>query len=221
VPCQHSRDPYALVEQVRDGKLPRRSFIQQMVSVGLSAPAASMMLIASGIAQPLPTFVYKGLKRGGGGLLKLLLWQAPTLLNPHFASGLKDSEGSRLFCEPLAYYDADGNLVPALAAEIPSRANGGISADGRSTTWKLKPSVAWHDGAPFGADDVIFNWQFAIDPATAAVTLGGYAGIGSVRAPRSPFWRHVVRTLVDMDAKPERYAQARPAAPCTATCSTR
>ena len=174
------REIRRLVEQVRDGRLPRRSFIQRMVGVGLSAPAASMMLIASGIAQPQPTFVYKGVRRGGGGPLKLLLWQAPTLLNPHFASGSKDAEGSRPFCEPLAYYDSEGNLMPVLAAEIPSRANGGIAADGRSTTWKLKPGVAWHDGAPFGADDVVFNWQFATDPATAAFTPGAYAGIEAI-----------------------------------------
>ena len=166
-----------LMEQVRDGRLPRRSFIQRMAGIGLSAAAASMMLIASGVAQPQQTFVYRGIRRGGGGPLKMLLWQGPTLLNPHMANGTKDLLGSRPFLESLAYFDTDGNLVPVLAAEIPSRQNGGIAADGRSTTWKLKPGVTWHDGAPFSADDVVFNWQYATDPATAAFTLGAYAGI--------------------------------------------
>ena len=35
-------------------------------------------------------------KRGGGGALKLLWWQGPTLLNPHFATGTKDQDGSRI-----------------------------------------------------------------------------------------------------------------------------
>ena len=42
--------------------------------------------------------------------LRLLFWQGPTLLNPHFATGTKDQRGARLFYESLARYDADGNL---------------------------------------------------------------------------------------------------------------
>ncbi len=56
--------------------------------------------------------VYKPTKRGGGGPLKVLWWQGPTLLNPHFAVGTKDQDGSRFFYEPLAGWDADGNLKP-------------------------------------------------------------------------------------------------------------
>ena len=41
----NEHDIKGLVEEVREGKLPRRSFIQQMVSVGLTAPMASMMLM--------------------------------------------------------------------------------------------------------------------------------------------------------------------------------
>ena len=110
-------------------------------------------------------------------LLKVLWWQAPTLLNPHFAVGNKDQDGSRLFYEPLAGWDADGNLRPILAESIPGREDGTLAADGKSVTWKLKKNVKWHDGQPFTADDVVFNWQYARDPATAAVTSGVYTDI--------------------------------------------
>ena len=116
-------------------------------------------------------------RRGGGGALKVLWWQAPTLLNPHFAVGTKDQDGSRIFYEPLAAFDPDGNLFPILAAEIPSTENGGVAKDGKSVTWKLKRNVAWHDGKPFTADDIVFNWEYAADPATAAVTGGAYRDI--------------------------------------------
>ena len=53
--------------------------------------------------------------------LKILYWQGATLLNPHFAVGTKDQDGSRVFYEPLAGWAADGTLEPILAAEIPSR----------------------------------------------------------------------------------------------------
>ena len=166
-----------LIAQVKAGRMSRRGFIHTMVGLGLTAPLATQMLAHSGIAYAQPASAYKPTKRGGGGALKLLWWQGATLLNPHFAVGTKDQEGSRVFYEPLAAWDADGNLVPILAAEIPSFDNGGLARDGLSVTWKLKKGVQWHDGAPFTADDVVFNWEFAADPATAATTSGSYKEI--------------------------------------------
>src|SRR5579863_2039428 len=128
----------ALIAQVKDGTMSRRAFVQRMIALGLTAPMAGMMLSHSGVAWADTKWNYKPTKAGGGGALKTLFWQAPTLLNPHFAVGTKDQEGSRIFYEPLASWDADGNLVPCLAAEIPEIENGGVAQDGRSVTWKLK-----------------------------------------------------------------------------------
>ncbi|MEZ0308904.1 MAG: peptide ABC transporter substrate-binding protein [Ramlibacter sp.] len=194
----HEHEIRDLIEDVREGKLPRRSFIQQMVSVGLSAPMASMLLMHSGVAQAQSNPPYKPTKRGGGGPLKVLWWQGATLLQPHFANGTKDQEGSRIFYEPLAVWDNDGNLVPVLAAEIPTAGNGGLAADGKSVTWKLKRGVTWHDGQPFTADDCVFTWEYAKDPATAAVTSGVYKDVVVTKvdshtikvafAKATPFW---------------------------------
>jgi peptide/nickel transport system substrate-binding protein len=167
----------AMVEQVREGTLPRRTFIQRMVGVGLTAPMASMLLMHYGIAQAQPVINYKPTKRGGGGALKALWWQGTTLLQPHFATGTKDQEGSRIFYEPLGSWDAEGNLLPILAAEVPTRENGGLAADGKAVTWKLKRGVTWHDGQPFTADDCVFTWEYAKDPGTAAVTSGVYKDV--------------------------------------------
>jgi len=164
----------SMIGQVKDGRMDRRAFIKRMAAVGLTAPLANQILALGGVAMAEGPSVYKPTKRGGGGALKLLWWQGPTLLNPHFATGTKDQDGSRLFYEPLASWDPDGNMKLVLAAEIPSIQNGGLAADGTSVTWKLKPGVKWHDGKPFSADDVVFNWEYASDPATAAVTIGTY-----------------------------------------------
>jgi peptide/nickel transport system substrate-binding protein len=163
-----------LIGAVTAGRMSRRIFVNKMVGLGLTAPFATQLLAQAGFAQPAPQSAYKPTKAGGGGALKLLFWQAATLLNPHFAVGAKDRAGARIFYEPLAAWDPDGNLVPVLAAEIPDTENGGVAADGKSVTWKLKPGVAWHDGRPFTADDVVFNWKYAADPATAATTIGDY-----------------------------------------------
>ncbi|MBA4178306.1 MAG: peptide ABC transporter substrate-binding protein [Leptothrix sp. (in: Bacteria)] len=194
----HERELRHLIEDVREGKLARRGFIQQMVGLGLSAPMASMLLMHAGVANAQAGFVYKPTKRGGGGALKALWWQGATLLQPHFATGTKDQEASRIFYEPLGSWDRDGNLVPILAAEVPSRDNGGLTPDGRSVIWKLRKGVTWHDGQPFTADDCVFTWEYAKDPATAAVTNGVYKDVTvskvdshTVRvtfAKATPFW---------------------------------
>ena len=170
----NERELRELISAVRARRVSRRAFLHKMVGLGLTAPFATQLLAHAGLAQTAPPSDYKPTKAGGGGTLKALFWQGATLLNPHFAVGTKDQEGARIFYEPLAAWDPDGNLIPVLAAELPDVENGGIAADGMSVTWKLKKGVQWHDGRPFTADDVVFNWEYAADPATAATTIGDY-----------------------------------------------
>jgi peptide/nickel transport system substrate-binding protein len=197
-------DEHALRELIRDvgrGVLPRRAFLRAATGAGLAFSTAAQLLLHALPAramEPGRRDPYKPARRGGGGTLKLLMWQGPTLLNPHFASGTKDIYGARLFHQALADWDRDGHLIPVLAAEIPTVENGGVARDGRSVTWNLKTNVAWHDGKPFTADDVVFNQEYAADPATAAVTIGIYRdvrveklGTHKVRlvfAKPTPFW---------------------------------
>ncbi|MEY4154154.1 MAG: Oligopeptide-binding protein AppA precursor [Pseudomonadota bacterium] len=187
-----------LIDQVRDNGISRKQFIRHMIGAGLTVPMAAQMLLTSGLAQAQTASNYKPTKRGGGGALKVLWWQGATLLQPHFASGTKDQEGSRIFYEPLGAWDADGNLVTILAAEVPSLANGGVSRDGKSITWKLKRNVQWHDGVAFTADDVVFTAAYAADPATSAYTSGSYKDVKVTKVDShtvkveyqkpSPFW---------------------------------
>jgi peptide/nickel transport system substrate-binding protein len=119
-------------------------------------------------------------KRGGGGALKILQWQAPTILNVHFSSGTKDDLVCRVVYEPLVTLDGDTNFVPVLAAEIPTKENGGLAADGKSVTYKLKQGVKWSDGQPFTADDVIFTWQYVTDKTTASTNYSNFSTIDKI-----------------------------------------
>jgi peptide/nickel transport system substrate-binding protein len=192
------RELRTMIGEVKSGRLSRRRFVQTMIGLGLTAPLASQMLTSAGVAQAQSKLAYKPTKRGGGGALKTLWWQGPTLLNPHFATGTKDQDGSRIFYEPLASWDPDGNLAPTLAAEIPTMQNGGLSKDGKSVTWKLKKGVVWHDGKPFTADDCVFTWEYCADPATASVSIATYKDVKVEKvdshtikvnfAKPTPFW---------------------------------
>ena len=173
-------DEYAireLVGEVKRGRLSRRQFVKTMVGVGITAPMAAQILGAAGVVEAQTKPAATPTRRGGGGTVRMLYWAAPTLLNPHLAVAPKDFESSQLFYEPLADIDTEGTVVPVLAAETPSVANGGVAADGTWVQWRLKRGVTWHDGRPFTADDVIFTWQYAADPASAATSAGSYQGI--------------------------------------------
>ncbi|MGF1490966.1 MAG: peptide ABC transporter substrate-binding protein [Microcoleaceae cyanobacterium] len=115
-------------------------------------------------------------------VLKLLYWQAPTILNPHLATGFKDFDAARLVYEPLASYNKDDQFIPFLAAEIPSLENGGVAEDGKSVTWKLKQNVQWSDGEPFTAEDVVFTYNFVMNPEVAAASREYYSLIETVEA---------------------------------------
>jgi peptide/nickel transport system substrate-binding protein len=112
--------------------------------------------------------------------LQLLFWQAPTNLNPHLAQSATDRAAFRITYEPLASHDSEGNLVPFLAAEIPTLENGGVATDGKSVTWKLRSDVRWSDGEPFTADDVLFTYEFITDPAMGAKTRGTYGAVEGI-----------------------------------------
>jgi len=197
-PQPHESRLRGWIEDVRAGRLSRRAFVGRAGRLGLTLPIAGTLLLHAGVAPSQPAPAYKPVRRGGGGTLRFLQAEAPTLLNPHFATGLKDNFACRIYYEPLAQWDLEANLQPILAAETPTRENGGLAADGRSVLWRLRRDVLWHDGAPFTADDVIFNWQYAIDRAAATVNSGSYGNLRlekvdshTVRAVferSSPFW---------------------------------
>ena len=122
-------------------------------------------------------------KRGAGGDLKILYWQAPTILNGHQATGTKDSDASRLILEPLASFGKDGTpIANALASEVPTVANGGVTSDLTTVTWKLRTGVKWSDGTAFTADDVAFTYTYQCDEKTAASTNDRCDNVASVTA---------------------------------------
>ncbi|PMP80781.1 MAG: peptide ABC transporter substrate-binding protein, partial [Chloroflexus aggregans] len=115
-----------------------------------------------------------------GGKLTILYWQAVTTLNPHLATGTKDFDGATVILEPLARYNEKNELVPFLAAEIPTVENGGVAADGTSVTWKIKPGLKWSDGTDFTVEDIIFTWKYCADPATACTTKAAFDPIENI-----------------------------------------
>ncbi len=121
-------------------------------------------------------------------VLTILYWQAASLPGPYLSGGTKDQDAGAITLEPLANYAPDGNLVPKLALEIPTRENGAVvdndgeNGDATSITWTLKPGVKWSDGSDLTADDVVFTWEYCTHPDTGCTAIDLFDGVTNVEA---------------------------------------
>lgn len=122
-------------------------------------------------------------ERGTDGQLNIIYWQAPSTLNPYLSAGTKDTESASMVLEPLAGFDTAGNVIPKLAAEVPSRENGGIAEDLKSITWKLKPDLKWSDGSPVTSADVKFTADYCMNPDGGCAQLARYEGVEKIETP--------------------------------------
>ena len=122
-------------------------------------------------------------ERGRDGEVKVIYWQAPSILNPFLSGGTKDIEAASLMIEPLARYDSTGALTPWLVDEVPTVANGGVSEDLTSITWKITEGILWSDGTAFTSADVKFTYEYCTDPESGCAQLTKFDGVTSVETP--------------------------------------
>jgi peptide/nickel transport system substrate-binding protein len=105
----------------------------------------------------------------------------PDHLNPYLSEMDIAYDVSSLIYSYLVVADDRGRLIGDLAAYVPSRANGGISADGRTNVYHLRRGVRWQDGMPFTAADVVASWQAVMNPRNDTFEREGYDRIASIR----------------------------------------
>ena len=123
-------------------------------------------------------------KTGTPGTLRIAIQRSPNTLNPLLTANTTEQLVNRFHSSILVTVSADGKTqVPELAAEVPTTANGGISADGLTITYKLRKGVKWHDGVPFTSKDVKFSWQAMMNNANNVNSRVGYEEVKSVDTP--------------------------------------
>ena len=137
-------------------------------------------LLGAAAAMAMAPAAYAG--RGDSGHVNIIYWQAASILNPYLSGGTKDIDASSMVIEPLAHYDENGNMVPTLVTEIPTVANGGVSEDLTSITWKLKPGLKWSDGSDVTSADVVFTANYCMDPSGGCQQLAKFADVEKVEA---------------------------------------
>ena len=108
----------------------------------------------------------------------------PDSLNP-LLSAMSDVDSlSHLYMSYLLESDDRGQLIPEIAEQVPTQANGGISADGKTIVYHLRHGVVWQDGVPLTARDVVFSYRAVVNPANNVPLRVGYTVIESVGALR-------------------------------------
>ena len=122
-------------------------------------------------------------ERGSDGLVSIIYWHAPSLMNPYLSGGIKEMEAASLVLEPLARYNEAGAIVPWLAETVPTVENGGVAEDMTSITWVLQEGLLWSDGTPLTSADVKFSWQYCTAEGVGCAQVEKYKGIADVETP--------------------------------------
>ncbi len=110
----------------------------------------------------------------------------PDTMNRYATHILEDIESCVV--EGLVTNDEKMNIIPVLAAEIPTTENGGVvvRADGgMDVTWKLRPGVKWHDGVSHTSADVKFTVDAINKGDWKPESVDGFDRIASVDTPDS------------------------------------
>lgn len=92
----------------------------------------------------------------------------PDSLIPNLSTQTFSVMAMQALYTPLFYGDPSGQIHPGLAKELPTIANGGVSADAKTWTFRLRPGLTWSDGVPLTADDIDFTWKLWLNPKFGA-----------------------------------------------------
>lgn len=117
------------------------------------------------------------------GVLRMGEQEEPDSLNLMFGNNSSSDEVASLLYSFLLRYDANGNYIPDLATAVPTRENGGVSADGKTITVHLRKNARWSDGAPVTAADWIYTFDAVNNPKNNVKSRYGWDDMASAAAP--------------------------------------
>lgn len=112
---------------------------------------------------------------GGGGTLNVMVEIEVASLDPQVATDGTSFEVIADFTDGLMQMDANGAPVSAVAESCD------VSDDGLTYTFHLRQDAVWSNGDPVTADDFVFGWQRAADPALASEYSYMLSDIGQIK----------------------------------------
>jgi len=151
----------------------------------------ALLVALSASAMSSCTSVSQSTNAGGGGgrpvsqpgVLRYADIQEPDGLNPLVSTQATTIDISYFVFQYFYNIDDKDQLVPEASTEIPTLANGGISRDGMTLTYHMRPGLKWQDGAPLTSADVVFTFHAIMNKNNNVQVTTGYDHIGSITAP--------------------------------------
>jgi oligopeptide transport system substrate-binding protein len=150
-----------------------------------STPFAKLALVLAIAMLAMTAFACKsGSKQANEQIFRIRIAGDPQTLDPQLASFTDDISIVKQLYRGLFTYDEDLNVVPAVAAQLPTQENGGISSDALTYTITLRPDATWSDGQAVTAQDFVYAFQRLFDPNAGAqgYYFGFYTGIEGAMA---------------------------------------
>ncbi len=143
--------------------------VMMRIAAGAAACTAAALLAACSVSSEHP-----GAGAGAADTLVVAQQREPSSLNPALENGTSSTQWGELLFQYLVKYDDRGRLVGDAATEVPSPQNGGISRDGLTITYHLRPGLKFADGAPLTATDCAYSVDAINDPANNPQSRFGY-----------------------------------------------
>lgn len=160
-----SHDAFARI--LMDNRLSRREMGRRLMALGLAAPVAAALAARVAPAEAASTITNFALRRQEAGNGTLIVGTETDIegFDPGHAGALATTRVNINVLEGLVKYKPGTvELIPNLATEVPTVENGGVSEDGLTYTFNLRPDVKFHDGADFNADAVVMSYRRLYDP---------------------------------------------------------
>jgi len=139
------------------------------------------------------------------GVLRVGSYEDLDSLNPILSNEAFVSDVCQMIYSGLIDYDDHAEPIPDAALVVPTLRNGGISKDGKTIIYHLRPGIAFSDGVPLTSADVKFTWQQIMNPANNLPyrypydqvqridTPGPRTVVVHLKAPFAPFVSYFMR----------------------------
>src|SRR5438876_6876174 len=102
------------------------------------------------------------------------LYEEPDSLLPNASSETFSDMVDTTIWAPLFLGNVKGQITPGIVTELPTTANGGISADLKTWTFHLRSGLKWSDGQPLDARDVDYTWKLWTNPKFTPISTVGF-----------------------------------------------
>lgn len=159
--------------------------VKRVVKLALIGIATTVLIFGAGCGKTADKAETRPAVLTTGGKINIGSAVEPETWNPFLSDVAVVQDIGRLLFGGLLLQNDKGEWLADLAAEIPTVENGGISQDGLTVTYRLKPGLKWQDGQNLTAADVKFTYEFVLKNRNQVAWREGYEKIQSVATPDS------------------------------------